>query len=526
LLKSNAIFSPAFVNKLLLETLMVKKIKDYIVPRLIWLVHLFERWLTALFSQEDEKQNRWFSRLWLVAIYLGMMFLWGHFLWWGTVGLNYEDWGQITVPRVNIIHEALQRGILPLNVGDPSTLHNMTDRFLSIQDVITTPEMVMMLWVPVNQYIVIQFLIYVTIATLGLLWIRRHYHLSLIAYSVMYILFMFNGYIQAHIGEGHLTWGAYFLFPWFIALVIQLLEGKANWRWLAAISFMFLYMLLMGGEHLYVWLLIFLGILALVCFDRIKWILGAMVASIFLSAIRLLPPALIYFELKSHFPFISGYPSLYYLGLSMVSLANQNMTAWNFSTPLGSWEYDIYVGLIGTAFLFYFGIWQWYKQRKFHPELTRLALPSLALLILSIGNVYEYFERLPIPLLSGERVSSRLIAVPLTVVIVISAIYFQKWLDERSLSRTAKIGALVLSGGMFYELKYHATIWNAQALYRGASYHWQFDRIYLGNHYDPPYITILIVGLALTVLTGVFLTVMARRERVRQKKSQASRPVF
>ena len=65
---------------------MVKKIKDYVVSRLIWLVHLFERWLTALFSQEDEKQNRWFSRLWLVAIYLGMMFLWGHFLWWGTVG--------------------------------------------------------------------------------------------------------------------------------------------------------------------------------------------------------------------------------------------------------------------------------------------------------------------------------------------------------------------------------------------------------------------------------------------------------
>jgi hypothetical protein len=501
---------------------MVKKIKDYVIPRLLWLLHLFEQWLATLFSQEREQQNRWFSRVWLVVIYLGMLAVWGRFLWWGTVGLNYEDWGQITIPRVNVIHEALERGILPLNLGDPSTLHNMTDRFLSIQDVITTPEMVMLLWVPVNNYIVVQFFIWVTIASIGLLWIRRHFHLSLIAYSVMYALFMFNGYIQAHIGEGHFTWGAYFLFPWFIVLVVQLLEGKANWRWLTAMSFMFLYMLLAGGEHLYVWLLIFMGFLALVSFDRIKWILGAMVASIFISAIRLLPPALIYFQLKSNFPFMAGYPSLYYLVLSMVSLVNQNMTAWNFSTALGSWEYDIYVGLIGTAFLFYFGIYRWYKQRKFHLELTHLALPSLALLILSIGNVYEYFESLPIPFLSGERVSSRMIAVPLTVVIVMATIYFQKWLDDHNFSNMAMVGILALSGGLFYELKYHATTWNAQALYRGASYHWNFDKVYLGNHYDPPYITILIAGLVLTVLTATFLIVMARRERNREKKNRTA----
>jgi len=505
---------------------MVKKIKSLVVRAYFWTVHLLEQWLAVLFSQEREKQNRWFSRVWLVAVFLGMIFVWGRFLWWGTVGLNYQDWGQITIPRVNIIREALERGILPLNVGDPSTLHNMTDRFLSIQDVITTPEMVMLLWVPVNYYIVVEFFIYLIIATLGLLWIRKHFHLSLIAYSVMYVLFMFNGYIQAHIGEGHFTWGAYFLFPWFIALVVLLLEGKANWRWLAAISFMFLYMLLVGGEHLYVWLLIFLGFLALVCFDRIKWILGAMVASVFIGAIRLLPPALIYFELKSRFPFISGFPSLYYLGMSMVTLVTQNISAWNISDPLGPWEYDVYVGLIGTAFLFYFGIWQWYKQRQFHPELTCLALPSLALVILSIGNIYEYFERLPIPLLSGERVSTRLIAVPLTVVIVMSAIYFQKWLDERKLSNMAMIGALTLGGVLFYELKYHAITWNTQALYLGASYHWTYDRVYLGNHYDPPYITILIVGLALTVLTATFLVVMARREHNKQKRSQVSQPAL
>ncbi|HTX79589.1 MAG TPA: hypothetical protein VMC62_07975 [Longilinea sp.] len=499
---------------------MVKKIKALVVSWYQWTVRLLEQWLSTLFSQEHEKRHRWFSRVWLIAAYLGMMFLWGRFLWWGTVGLDYEDWGQITVPRVNIIHEALERGILPLNVGDPSTLHNMTDRFLSIQDVITTPEMVMLLWVPVNQYIVIQFLIYVTIGTLGLLWIKRHYHLSLIAYSIMYVLFMFNGYIQAHIGEGHFTWGAYFLFPWFIASVVLLLEGKANWRWLAATSFMFLYMLLMGGEHMYVWLLIFLGFLALVSVDRIKWILGAMAASMFLGAIRLLPPALIYFDLRSSFPFLSGYPSLYYLGVSMVSLVNQNMAAWNFSTELGPWEYDVYVGLIGVAFLLYFGVWQWYKQHRSFPELTRLALPSLALVILSIGNVFQYFERLPIPLLTSERVSTRLIAVPLSVMIVISAICFQKWLDEHPLSNVAKIGALLLSGTLFYELKYHATIWNTQTLYYGASYHWNFDRVYLGNHSDPPYITILIVGLSLTVLTAIFLLVMARRERNKARRAQ------
>jgi uncharacterized protein (DUF983 family) len=105
-----------------------------------------------------------------------------------------------------------------------------------------------------------------------------------------------------------------------------------------------------------------------------------------------------------------------------------------------------------------------------------------------------------------------------------ATIYFQKWLDDRNLSNMAMVGALTLSGGLFYELKYHAITWNTQALYRGASYHWNFDKVYLGNHYDPPYITILIVGLVLTVLTATFLIVMARRERNRQKRSQVSQP--
>ncbi len=490
---------------------MLTRLKVNITHGFIRVIHFLENCLEALFKPELEKNLRLLSWLWLVGIYLLGIFFWGRFLGWGKVPLDYHDWANSYVPRIMAVQEALQTGTVPLHLTSSSALDSITDRFFATADVITTPEMVLMLFLSVDQYILVQTLLLLSLSTAGLLWLRRHYRLSLFAYSVMFFLFNFSGYVQAHIGAGHAVWWVYFLFPLFMVLVVQFLERKLGWRWVAALSFLLFYMVLLGGYHHFVWLLLFLGVLGLVCYDRLKWILAAGLAAGCLSAVRLLPPVLAFSNFRERI-FLGGYPSLYYVWSSMVTILWPGGGNWNLSGVQGPWEYDLYVGLLGAIFLLYFGVYRWYKNQAEAPDLAKLALPALTLLVFSVGDVYALVRKIPIPLLAGERLVPRLIAVSFTVVVITAAIFFQRWLDQQEL-KLAKIGFLGLLVMMYFDFSAHAKIWNVAAFRSipvGAPI--AIAANYLANHPDPTYIRILLGGLALTVLTAAFLFFMAWRE--------------
>ncbi len=161
----------------------------------------------ALFDPEMEKKEYLFSVLWIIGLYLFGVFLWGEFFDWHRSFFNNLDWALINLPRFDVIRDALHYGQLPLHVANTAPLHDVTDRFFGLPDVITTPQMLLLLFVDIDTFAILDVLIFFTIATVGLLWFKRKFNLSLIAYTILFFLFNFNGYIQAHYSAGRVGAG-------------------------------------------------------------------------------------------------------------------------------------------------------------------------------------------------------------------------------------------------------------------------------------------------------------------------------
>src|SRR5215216_1773071 len=342
----------------------------------------------ALIDRQLEQKFRWLSFLWIALLYGAGLYFWCNFLNWTRTPLDFQDWGVINVPRLDFFRDALRTGQMPLHMmygkitGQVPPLHG-TDRYFSVPDVITTPQSLLLLGLTINQFVLFDLLLHFTLATLGLLWFRRKYGLSLFSFGILFLLFNFNGYIQSHYAVGHITWMGYFLFPFFIALVIRVVEEPPSWIWVAKISFLLLYMLLVGSQHHFTWALIFLGVLALVCWKKWQWIFWAGLSSGLLGAIRLLPPILILQDMYtgSGNRLLPGYPALLDVGRSLAIIVRPD-ELYRVSANVGYWEFDIYVGLIGTLFLMYFGVYQWLKNGDLYPSLQKLFIPTVIIFLL------------------------------------------------------------------------------------------------------------------------------------------------
>lgn len=252
--------------------------------------------INTLFYPKKNQDYFWIGNIYLITIFLLGVYLWGKFLSWNTITLDFYDWAYINVPRLLFEQNALKSGMLPLHMADTQALHNLTDRFLTLPDVITTPQISLLRFVSIPTFVLVDVLINYTIGFAGLLWFRRRFELSLYSFSILFFMFMFNGYIIAHYSVGHLTWDSYFLLPFVFMFIFRFLDGEQGFRWIAGFALTLFYMILAGGEHFFSWILLFLIVMGLFCIRRSKWLIGVGLFSGFLSAVRLLPPLL---ELKS-----------------------------------------------------------------------------------------------------------------------------------------------------------------------------------------------------------------------------------
>src|SRR5512138_364348 len=203
--------------------------------------YLSAAWSTFFLSPEGEL-NLWLRLLFLAILYFFGIFLWGKTFSWGRMPLDYFDWALINIPRIDFVRDALRMGVLPLHMADVAALHDVSDRFFTLPDVITTPQMVLLLFLPIEKFVLFDIVLHYSISYLGLLWFYRRYSLSLFTFTILFLLFEFNGYIFTHYSVGHFTWAAYFLFPLFFALVIQFLDGEEGWIWVTSMSFLLFYM--------------------------------------------------------------------------------------------------------------------------------------------------------------------------------------------------------------------------------------------------------------------------------------------
>jgi hypothetical protein len=278
-------------------------------------------------------------------------------------------------------------------------------------------------------------------------------------------------------------------------------------------SFLLFYVMLAGGEHHYVWLLIFLGGLMLVCWRRAHWIFAAGLFSGLLNAPRLLPPALVLdvFQKKQNFNFVVGYPSIGHIFTAMAWTRPPQDGPINFFEHdvylANYWEFNLYIGAIGAIFILWV-LFQWFKSQE--PFKKELIFPSLLMILLSLNSVYWLPKLSQIPLFGSERVLSRLVGIPLVLFLLIGVILLDAQFKKHKLNILHKLLALFMLAFTFVDLWNNLKTWRFSSMAEFFGTHViDPSKPMLANHADPQLITTLGIGLALTLIATVFLLLMS-----------------
>ncbi len=403
---------------------------------------------------------RW-RRLALVgALYLGGLVHWA--LFFGTPAaplrgptFTREDWRK-EYRYASILQQALQQRTVPYEISRP--IH--TRRFLSLPEVNWSPQILLLLGLEPGPFLLANTCLLYTAGFAGLLLLAKRLGLGTLPFVFLFLFFFLNGHLTAHLAVGHSMWAAHFLLPWFCLALLELTSDPSSRRAPLAVALSLFAILLQGGFHLFVWCAMLVGLVGLFERGRLRVVLEALLFAGALGLCRLAPA---YFLLdRKDQAFLSGFPSLGALwrGLVRVVPADAPLAGGRFG-ELNSWEYDHSVGLVGLVWLLYFGVYRAVRgpRRPAHGVLAPLAVMAL----LALGDLYAPWNALPIPLLSAERVSSRLLLLPLVFLALFSARRMQEWLDERpGLPRRALGAAVALALGV--SLLAHSRLWRIEAI--------------------------------------------------------------
>ena len=119
--------------------------------------------------------------------------------------------------------------------------------------------------------------------------------------------------------------------------------------------------------------------------------------------------------------FMAGFPSTDRLLFSLISMVNP-ADAYTFPDKVNVlvWEYDFYIGLAGFLLISIFSGFFFIKNKVI--EYRNLIIPLTVLMVLSIGNLYKPIFDTGIPLILGERISSRFFILPLLIIIFSSSL--------------------------------------------------------------------------------------------------------
>jgi hypothetical protein len=446
------------------------------------------------------------------------LLLWGVFFNWGKFPYQFHDWSEVNMPRLATIQDAFHKNEFPLHFLDAAILRcgPGCDRYFSAVDVITSPQIILLKWMPLRMWVLTHILFLYTLGFWGLAVVRKRFNLSFPLFALLFFLFFFNGHILAHLSVGHITWAGYFLFPWLVYLVDRFIKGDDSWAWVFSTSLLLFFLFLQGSFHQFVWSLIFLGFLSLAFWRRLLTPFKAIVFACLFSSFRLLPPILSLNGFDRDF--YGGYPSLFaiYEALTHWVPPAEAMPFNHQGSNLGFWEFDLYIGKFGLLFLLIGGcIWLFFqiRARKFDPIL----IPIAALTLLSYDKVYLLFQMLPIPLLSGERVTTRIISLSFIFFLFYAIAAIQKGVNlfER---RKWMILTLALLAAIFQAYIQITRLLTWRVSEAGLAFPFSYSNLSLktvANHPDPIYFTVLIVGASLSILSMIIIGFLAWHRSIR-----------
>lgn len=360
------------------------------------------------------------------------------------------DWA-LASNYYDIIRESVRTGQIPWVMD----FAHYSNRFLGLPETPLSPQYLLTLLFSDPVFNVVNLVVLYSCCFAGLVALRREYRLSPLPFAFLFLVYNFNGYLVSRAGVGHFMWFGYFFMPFAHLFLLRLIREPEGERHGIALAWMLALMLLQGSFHLFVWWAMFLCIL--VVLHPPLWIaLGrVLMLSLGLGLFRFAPGAVSLWDTK--LAFVTGYPDVpaFLDALTVVRNVDWLEELSRFRS-LHWYEFDCYVGLSGLLLLGYFGVVR--ADRK-NPALRVLCFASLVMVVLCFGKILETLGTLPIPLVSSQRIASRLVVLPLTTCAVLAAIRMEQWLRARprGYAQRSLLALLVLS--LAHDLYQHSAAW-------------------------------------------------------------------
>lgn len=473
-------------------------------------------WVILALQLSLEGRSHLAFALWAIFLLVFGGLLWGNFLNWGRGDLVYSDWAGITMPRIFLLQSSVRQGVLPFHSATTAMFSKLTDRALAIPDMLFTPQLILLRWMNPGPFIAWNVILLYGIGFLGLLRFRHTQRLSAIAFTILFILFDFNGHIVAHLSVGHLTWASYFLLPWLLVEIFALMQGKVGWSWVFRICLWMLILLLNGGYHQFVYFLFALAFLVLVRPDQVKMILAAFAGSILSGAIRFLPLAVNAGNL-SRLEYLAGYPYGKTIFDELLTPAAPGPLI-NFDGAtgvIGAWEATFYLGAVLTVFLIVFGVIVAIRNRRRADSPVGLLIPVLGLSLLSMDRIFSFLMSwISLPPLTGERVPARIFSIALVLLVGISVVEYQRWLEDAKEDRLIILGSIGMVMLGANDLWVNFSGWAVSE----AARHFKplpFDpaSALLKSYPDPVYVSTFWVGAVVSAIALAGLGYLAWRNR-------------
>jgi hypothetical protein len=477
---------------------------------------LFRYTAESCFHPQQDWVIRWVTRLLIATLYLMGLYLWGQFLNWGDIPFGLLDWSDITIPRILVLQDAVQRGILPLHTLLPMGMKGVSDRFLAVPDILLSPQILLLKVLSPGYFLLINLVLLYTVGFSGLNQLRKKYNLSLLIFTVLFLIFNFNGHITGHLTAGHATWMAYFLWPFYFMLIVDLFEKPHTWDWIFRMAILSLVIFLQGGFHQFVYMMAFLILLGIFNSKLFKICILGVVASLAVCLFRILPGALIAADLKLEY--LGGFTTSNEILRGFVTLVEPSALIENISrlNPyIAWWEFNYFTGWIGLIFMVTIPVLSWYLKSPQVPMLRAIFWPAFILGVFSVGRLYNIMFQLQIPLISSERIGSRFFVIPFLFALFL-AVREAQWLLDRhfqtnrhSISPSTQlffIGMLLL---LINDIRQHTELWGVANVAESIL---QVPVIasdwVVSNHPDTLYTAFLILGLIISLISIAGLAVL------------------
>lgn len=467
----------------------------------------------------------------VVLLYLVGGLFWAWFLDFGRISFTHKDWAERMLLSYSVLQESMETLQAPLVVAEPMRFGQYeTDHFLANPELPVSPQIILLRWLSLGDFVLVNFLLLYTIGFLGCRLLVCRLNLPFAAFAILVLVFNLNGHILSHLSAGHAAWGGYFLLPYVLLWTVDLVEtpgsgfGEAELK----IALMLGAIMAQGGIRVFLWVVVFLAALGLCHWRSIRRVALAIILGTLLCAARLIPAATVFWGYRREFfpgfesastllrALVGGHPFRHWLGAVSIDV-----------DPPSWWEYDTFIGVAGLGFILIFGLVAPLRSllRSTDARGTPLLPPALILLLFSLGETYRVFYESPLPILNGERVPSRFLVLAMLVVLVVGLVHFGKAAGTVRHGTLLLVSVTVVLVTLATELLSHSTRWSLAAVQ---------------GRYIPPeklaatlrpagdgatdvvYLSSLLAGLAISCLTLVEIGLLWRARRRAANGADAS----